>query len=221
MDVFVENKTIIQNYYIKYTTLINEYLNYAYENLPKDNSYTYIVIKGIELLTHIFKFNLLKTQNITVTIDICHKNYLYYIEFISQITANDNQLSLTPTDAVFFVLKKSVFNIINHDENDMSDLCPILNELIVFHNTLLFHYIDGVDINESHHFYAFNENIYLVTEHILKIHTLNNIKNLISYVMINKIKNTPFTILTKNVLTFMSHISQNYIDNKNIYNIII
>ena len=38
MDVFVENKTIIQNYYIKYTTLINEYLNYAYDNIPKDNS---------------------------------------------------------------------------------------------------------------------------------------------------------------------------------------
>lgn len=219
---FAENKPIIQNFYIKYTTLINEFLNYAYENLPKDNSYKYIVSKGIELLTHTFKFNMINTQDITVTIDICHKNYLYYIEFISQISEKNNQLSLTPADAVFFVLKKSVFNILNHNGDDnFYALCPIINDLISFHNILIFHYIDIFDINELRHFNAFNENIYLITEHMLKIHTTNNIKNLISYAKLSKIKNIKFDILTKNLILFMSHISQTYIDNNNIYDIII
>ena len=38
MEDFTENKPFIQNFYIKYATLINEYLNYAYDNLPKNTS---------------------------------------------------------------------------------------------------------------------------------------------------------------------------------------
>lgn len=226
MEDFTENKPFIQNFYIKYTTLINEYLNYAYDNLPKNTSYKDIVSKGVQLITHIFKYNMLKTQNANITIDICHKNYLYYIEFISQITDNDTQLSLTPNDAVFFVLKKSVFNITkaNIDEYntvEFDSLCPIINELITFHNTLLYYYIDLFDINKIHHFYIFNENIYLITEHILKIHSMNNVKNLQSYAMISKIKNLPFELLTQNLLNFMTYISDNYINNDDIYNVIV
>tara|TARA_Y100000768_G_scaffold387239_1_gene377880 strand:+ start:2800 stop:3480 length:681 start_codon:yes stop_codon:yes gene_type:complete len=226
MEDFSENKTIIQNIYIKYTTLINEYLNYAYDNLPKNNTYKDIVSKGIQLITHIFKYTMLKTQDVNLTIDICHKNYLYYIEFISQITDNDNQLSLTPNDAAFFVLKKSIFNISNTDNNDFhienfENLCPVINELVVFHNTLLYYYIDSFDLNLVHHFYIFNENIYLITEHILKIHSMNNVKNLQSYAMISKIKNLPFEQLTQNIINFMTYISDTYINNDDIYNIIV
>lgn len=226
MEDFAENKSIVQNFYIKYTTLINEYLNYAYDNLDKNSSYKDIISKGIQLITHIFKFNMLKTQNINLTIDICHKNYLYYIEFISQITENDNHLSLTPNDAVFFVLKKSIFNIIN-SENDgyeienFDKLCPVINELITFHNTILYYYIDLIDMNSHPHFFVFNENIYLITEHILKIHSMNNVKNLISYAMISKIKNQPFDLLTKNLIQFMTYISDTHINNDDIYNIIV
>tara|TARA_Y100000741_G_scaffold332248_1_gene288082 strand:+ start:1004 stop:1684 length:681 start_codon:yes stop_codon:yes gene_type:complete len=226
MEDFAENKSIIQNFYIKYTTLINEYLNYAYDNLDKNSSYKDIISKGIQLITHIFKFNMLKTQNINLTIDICHKNYLYYIEFISQITENDNHLSLTPNDAVFFVLKKSVFNIINNETDgyeieNFDKLCPVINELITFHNTILYYYIDLIDMDSHTHFFVFNENIYLITEHILKIHSMNNVKNLISYAMISKIKNLPFDQLTKNLIQFMTYISDTHINNDDIYNIIV
>jgi len=226
MEDFAENKSIVQNFYIKYTTLINEYLNYAYDNLDKNSSYKDIISKGIQLITHIFKFNMLKTQNINLTIDICHKNYLYYIEFISQITDNDNHLSLTPNDAVFFVLKKSIFNIINNETDgyeieNFDKLCPVINELITFHNTILYYYIDLIDMDSHTHFFVFNENIYLITEHILKIHSMNNVKNLISYAMIEKIKNQPFDQLTKNLIQFMTYISDTHINNDDIYNIIV
>lgn len=226
MEDFAENKSIIQNFYIKYTTLINEYLNYAYDNLDKNSSYKDIISKGIQLITHIFKFNMLKTQNINLTIDMCHKNYLYYIEFISQITENDNHLSLTPNDAVFFVLKKSVFNIINNETDgyeieNFDKLTPVINELITFHNTILYYYIDLIDMDSHTHFFVFNENIYLITEHILKIHSMNNVKNLISYAMISKIKNQPFDQVTKNLIQFMTYISDTHINNDDIYNIIV
>ena len=159
-------------------------------------------------------------------IDICHKNYLYYIEFISQITDNDNHLSLTPNDAVFFVLKKSIFNIINNETDgyeieNFDKLCPVINELITFHNTILYYYIDLIDMDSHTHFFVFNENIYLITEHILKIHSMNNVKNLISYAMISKIKNQPFDLLTKNLIQFMTYISDTHINNDDIYNIIV
>ena len=126
---------------------------------------------------------------------------------------------------MFFVLKNQFnitkANIDEYNNVEFDSLCPIINELITFHNTLLYYYIDLFDTNKIHHFYIFNENIYLITEHILKIHSMNNVKNLQSYAMISKIKNIPFELLTQNLLNFITYISDNYINNDDIYNVIV
>ena len=224
MDDFSENQTILQNIYIKYMTLINEFLNIAHDKLPKNSAYRHNISKGVEVLTHIFKFNILKTKNLNVTLDICHKNYLYYIEFISQISDNNNLISLTPNDAVFFVLKKSVFNTFTDVDETIEHfdlLCPFINDMISFHNELVFYYINELDIYNTHHFDLFNKNIYSITQQSLKIESLNNLKNIISYAKVGKIKRKSFQTLTTDLITFIKYITHNNVDNKNIYNVII
>ena len=56
---------------------------------------------------------------------------------------------------------------------------------------------------------------------MLKIDTMNNVKNLLSYAMINKIKKCEFIDLSKNLIRYITYISDTHPNHREIYNSIL
>ena len=111
LPVLEENDTEILTIY---NTIIQSLLNHIHTNITitKQEYLKYIIIYGIESITHIYKLLLLYTKNITLTQHHCEKSVLFYVEFITQI-GDDNHsfLQLTSKDAVMFLYKKTLFEL--------------------------------------------------------------------------------------------------------------
>ena len=102
LPVLEENDTEILSIY---NTIIQSLLNHIHTNITitKQEYLKYIIIYGIESITHIYKLLLLYTKNLTLTQHHCEKSVLFYVEFITQI--GDDK------DAVMFLYKKTLFEL--------------------------------------------------------------------------------------------------------------
>lgn len=112
--------------------IVNEYLFHITDNILIQNIeyYIFIIIKGLNMLKHVFNILLLYTKNLNLSIHHCKKAYLFYVEFIGQI-GNDNHsyLQLNSKDAILFVYKKTIFEI-NNEHRKQYDMMP--NEKNIF-----------------------------------------------------------------------------------------
>lgn len=126
---FQDNHSTIFN---KYLLSINEYLKHFLDNIyiQNTNYYTYVLKRGILTLNHVFKFLLIYTKNIDIVYYNCQKAYIYYVEFIGQISDDNHSfLQLNSKDAALFVYKKTIFEINNDIRKDyIAD--DITNKLI-------------------------------------------------------------------------------------------
>ena len=70
------------------------------------------MIKGINNTVYIYNFLLMYTKNLELTLYHTQKSIIYYIEFISQIgNEANNLLQLNSKDATLFIFKKTIFEI--------------------------------------------------------------------------------------------------------------
>lgn len=102
--------------FTKYVGIINEYFLQCLDTLQlRDITYyKFIIYKGLETITHVFKLILLYTKNLNITYTHCQKSLYYYVEFISQIDNDSHSfLQLNSKDAALFVYKKTIFEINN------------------------------------------------------------------------------------------------------------
>lgn len=100
----------------KYKTLVIEYLQFILENMncKSDELYKYIILRGLTTITHVFQLIFLNTKNLNLSYFHSQKAFYYYVEFIGQITGEENTfLQLTSKDAIMFVYKKTIFEIHN------------------------------------------------------------------------------------------------------------
>jgi hypothetical protein len=98
----------------KYAQLIIEYSKFIHENIKiKNNSfYKFIIIRGLDTITHVFNYILYFTKNLDLTYYHCQKSFYFYIEFVGQITEEDKKfLNLTTRDATNYVYKKTIFEM--------------------------------------------------------------------------------------------------------------
>lgn len=98
----------------KYKILVLEYLQFILENMncKSDEIYKYIILRGLTTITHVYQLTLLHTKNLNLSYFHSQKAFYYYVEFIGQITGEQNTfLQLTSKDAVMFVYKKTIFEI--------------------------------------------------------------------------------------------------------------
>ena len=103
----------------KYINIIVEYLTTIINN---DNYSTFIIIRGIETITHTFKYILYYTNNLDLTFYHSKKALYLYIEFINQITTDRNVfLQLNSRDALMYVYKKTIFELDRVYCKDMRD----------------------------------------------------------------------------------------------------
>jgi len=144
------NKTIDDSYITiisQYNKLIIDYLKYCYDNICVQNlEYkVYIIKQGISTIKHVFKMLLIYTKNLEMTIFNCQKAYVYYIEFIGQISEDNHSfLQLNSKDASLFVYKKTIFDI-NLDttknfssNSNIKNITNVINPMIDVYNLLLF-----------------------------------------------------------------------------------
>ena len=115
--------------FAKYMQIVAEFCGQAEEtvNVKSLEYYKYVVIRGLETITHVYRMLLLYTRNVGLSFYNCKRALYYYLEFIGQIGDESHEfLKLTSTDAALFVYKKTVFSL-NHghrkeyNENDGTD----------------------------------------------------------------------------------------------------
>lgn len=100
----------------KYNELIIDYLKYIYSTIKISNQdyFIFIINRGLHTVNHVFNILLLYTRNLELIDFHIKKAYLYYVEFVGQISEDNNSyLQLSSKDAMLFVYKKTIFELNN------------------------------------------------------------------------------------------------------------
>ena len=102
-----------------------------------------IIFIGLNTLMHVFRITLSKYKNTEIAYHYSKQGYIYYLEYIQQISNTEFQHDLNINDAVIFVYSKTLSNTItleetaNHQNIDLADSTTILNNLANITNQLL------------------------------------------------------------------------------------
>jgi hypothetical protein len=145
----------------KYSELIIEYFNFIYENIKIKNTtiQNFIVIRGLDTISHVFSYILYYTKNINLTYFHCQKSFYFYVEFVGQISDDEKSfLQLTSRDATTYVYKKTIFEINkeiktpNEDSYNVSesnDKIEIIDIFINMYKTMMYKVIKYDTINKE------------------------------------------------------------------------
>jgi hypothetical protein len=133
---------------------MNNFLIYGSQNFHIQNKQYFIFVmkRGIETFSHVFKILLLYTKNLELTSYHCKKAFFYYIEFIGQIGDDTHTyLQLNSKDAALFVYKKTIFDIDNdykknfHISKEEENIIRLVSLSIEFYNNYVLFFM-----NENH-----------------------------------------------------------------------
>jgi hypothetical protein len=158
-------KEIIDKYYY----VIMEYLKYIFENIKMKNvnSAKYLIIRGLETITHVFRNLLFFTKNLNMTYYNTQRAFYFYFEFIEQISEEQiSYLKLNSNDAILYVYKKTIYQI-NHDYRKS---------------------MKGIKEKDMNLFHLFDEYIYLMKTYITNI-VYQDFTCCYNEVLVNSIKN--------------------------------
>tara|TARA_Y100000591_G_scaffold126524_1_gene108384 strand:- start:4793 stop:5569 length:777 start_codon:yes stop_codon:yes gene_type:complete len=147
-----------ENYYTifqKYVVIIQNYFKHCHDNIYIQNQEykNYIIKQGISCINHVFNFLLIYTKNLKLVCSNAEKAYIYFIEFIGQISEDNHSfLQLNSKDATLFVYKKTIFEINNDTrknyipDDNLNNICNILEVLMNIHNSIIEKLINKVDL---------------------------------------------------------------------------
>lgn len=123
----------------KYSQLIIEYIKFIHENIKirNNNFYKFVIIRGLDTITHVFNNILYFTKNLEVTYYHCQKSFYFYTEFVGQISEEDKKfLNLTTRDATNYVYKKTIFEINDElkkkNENNTKDFKDKIDIILIY-----------------------------------------------------------------------------------------
>jgi hypothetical protein len=159
----------------KYLFVINDYLNNIKLN-KKENS-KFIILRGLETISHVFNIILYFTKNLEITHFYSEKSFYLYIEFINQITNDSNKfLQLCSRDASVYVYKKTIFDINNEyrkncDEESDNKMCEtIFQKMYNFTYLIKIIILYVLEYNNS-----FNEKIITIQKLLNSLNINNNL----------------------------------------------
>jgi len=165
VKVFNTHLNIDTNKIIKlYSDLIIQYFKFVIENknikTKNVNLFTFIVTRGLETITSVFCFLLYYTKNVDVAYFHSQKSFYFYVEFIGQISEDENMfLQLSSRDAAIYVYKKTICEInlelkekLNDIsfENETNNKLDEINFYINLYKTFLYKIIQNNDFNNKH-----------------------------------------------------------------------
>jgi hypothetical protein len=122
--------------FVRYISVIREFLAQCTDSIFVTNYtyYRYIILKGIETISHVFRIILLNTNNLEITCHHAQKAFYYYVEFIGQIGEETHTyLQLSSKDATLFVYKKTIYEI----RKDFSSIETISENTKQIHKNIL------------------------------------------------------------------------------------
>ena len=83
--------------------------------------FKFILIRGLETITHVFHYILFYSKNLEMAYYHSQKSFYYYVEFIGQISEDQNTyLQLSSRDAAVYVYKKTIYEINNENKKSSS-----------------------------------------------------------------------------------------------------
>ena len=95
-----------------YIILVIEYCNIIKDKIKYKKYDDFVLIRGLDTLTYVFKNIMLYTKNLDYVCCYTQKAFYYYIEFISQTSEIERLfLQMTSRDAVIYVYKKTICEI--------------------------------------------------------------------------------------------------------------
>lgn len=116
----------------KYILLLREYLIFVENNIKIRNKIyiKFIIKRGLETITNVFLNILYYTKNLNLTYFHCQKSFYFYIEFIEQITDDQNTyLQLNSRDASTYVYRKTIFEINNDYKKNLKPPSQEVSEM--------------------------------------------------------------------------------------------
>ena len=116
----------------KYIQLLVEYCNAVSKQkfaITSPNMFNFLILRGLETTTHVFKYVLLYTQNLEAAYHHAQKAIYYYLEFIAQVAEQRNAfLQLSSRDAITYVYKKTIYLINNlESKKSKNDIINTMN----------------------------------------------------------------------------------------------
>lgn len=126
MDEIIENniKGNSNNIFTKYVNVINNYLmlfSNSTKFLKGDRDNIYLLIKGIDTITHVFKISLWNNLSIEMVLENAQNSIYFYTQFIEQMEENILfDLNLTSNNASIFVYKKTIL-MLNFETKTQND----------------------------------------------------------------------------------------------------
>ena len=95
-----------------YIELVIEYCHFIKDNIKNKKCNLFIINRGLDTLTYVFKFVLLYTKNLDYVCCYTQKAFYYYVEFICQTSEMEKLfLQMTSRDSVTYVYKKTICEI--------------------------------------------------------------------------------------------------------------
>jgi len=211
----------INNILNKYNILLINYNKFFFLNVInyKNNNLSKIIyLKGLNLIENIFNMSYLYLDNLGDIYNLCEKSYIYFIEFINQISISnimENNIELTIKDAIIFCYKKTILNFENEIINKGNHNIKILNiitKVINILNKLNFIYLleihDKFDLkkndesNNDEYNSILNEKLFYITKNISN--HFKKICNILEKKTNDEINNDKDKI--DNLLKFINHI---------------
>lgn len=167
--------------FIRFVGIIHEYISNSLEKIyiQKKDYLKYILIKGINCITYVFRILLLYTNNVDLTLYHTTKSFYYYIEFIGQVGDDSHAfLKLNSKDAYLFVLKKTIYEInLDHKQNFVEDSKSqekmyIMDQLIDIYNKIVILVIETYELNDTNYpdlLKLITNNVYKLVELLLQL----------------------------------------------------
>ena len=165
---------------IKYISLIIDYMKLITEkiNIIKNNYYKYIFIRGLDTITTVFKILLYVTKNIELTYYHSQKAFYFYVEFIEQITDEQNVfLQLSSREACMFVYKKTIFEINNDVRKNMLECNYEENNFKSIIDAYIHIYKNIISYCINHSTFTCNNKLEYVNMCCNKLHTYSHLLN--------------------------------------------
>ena len=123
---------LVNNVIDKYIQILVEYCSSVSKQklvITSPNMFNFIILRGLETTTHVFKYVLLYTQNLEAAFHHAQKSIYYYLEFIAQVAEQRNAfLQLSSRDAITYVYKKTIYLINNlESKKSKNDIINTMN----------------------------------------------------------------------------------------------
>jgi len=165
----------------KYSKIIIEYLKYIMKTIDfkKNKIIKFINLRGLNTLTHIFKYILYYTKDLNITFYQCEKAFYFYVEFVTQISDDDKAfLQLSSRDAINYVYKKTIFEI-NYEikKNIMIETIETKTKLDLF-DVYVNIYKKIIEKN-------IQDELFYNNDYLTRIKSIENVINILNHTNIN------------------------------------